>query len=378
MYGDTSNNCTGDTRLLIDIPRGTLMRLADLKMPPQSVQIGFFTHFHADHMSELYDLLYIRALVPPPSPPPFPVVSPTGNITFTINNVELPWQPDTENRKAFLPSFNPAFTLTTFDPTLDLQPVWSSHSGNVNLWSTLVNHSMPNAVGYQIRTPVVNFGYSGDGRVSDGLVKICSGVTMCSVNAYLDKPGLTFFPFFPIIHANSSEVGTMAKQINLPVLLMTHLMPPPGQGGVTEDDWRSSISNKGGFMNKLIIANDLNELKYGLMHLTSFTWINIATGEETPIVSGAVIEFHRTGSYTIRANVGDGSENINVVLFTKDGAIEHEANVSPYVIGGQHHNGVFRPWNVPEGTHVIAASAFNDGAAIFGPPISVTVTFVSV
>jgi ribonuclease BN (tRNA processing enzyme) len=365
------------TRLLIDVPRGTMMRLADLGMQPQSIQRVFFTHYHADHMSELYDLLYIRALVPPQqTPPPLPITAAEGNITDTIQHILDPWRPDTENRKAFLPSFNPSFTLSTFAPTGELQPVFSS--GDISIWTTLVNHSMPNAVGFQVRTPVANFGYSGDGMVSGQLRKICSGVTMCSVNSFLDKEGLTFFPFFPIIHANSTLVGQMASELNLAVLLMTHLMAPPGQGTVTEQDWINSIAVKGGFKNKLIIASDLTEVKYGLMHVESFTWINIVTGEETLIVNGATFFFSSNDRFTIRANIGDGAENVNAVLFTSDGQIESEVNVAPFAIRGLDEAGQYRRWNIPEGTHVISAAAYNDGANIFGPPIFVTVTFTRI
>src|SRR6185369_1569144 len=58
-YGDDSNNCS-TVKLQFDTGRGTVMRLAELKIPPEQLNAVFFTHMHNDHTEGFADLITLR------------------------------------------------------------------------------------------------------------------------------------------------------------------------------------------------------------------------------------------------------------------------------------------------------------------------------
>jgi ribonuclease Z len=350
------------------------MRLADLRIPIGAIQFGFITHYHVDHLSEVYDAMYIRALNIPPNPP-LTVHAAVGNVTLTLQSQDDPYLPDANHRRIFIPAYNPQLNIVNFTPTSSLQQIFSSVTRNVNVSTNLVQHEMDNAVGYRVTTPIGVVAYSGDGRVDVGLTQLCNGADLCTVNSFLD--GVPQQTFFPLIHANSTRVGTMGKTLNTPVLMMTHLMPPPSPGlnNITDQTWINSVAGKGGFSNRLMIAHDLDEVKWGLMKINSFTFLNRKTGQEIPLVHGATVVFDDDDKLTIRANLGVGASDVNRVRFEVDNHFEFESTQTPHYIRGKNQNGKPRDWDVPTGTHVISAAAYNDAADIFGPPLFVTITF---
>ena len=58
-YGDDSNNCSA-LKLQFDAGRGTVMRLAELNIPPEQLNAVFFTHMHNDHTEGFADLITLR------------------------------------------------------------------------------------------------------------------------------------------------------------------------------------------------------------------------------------------------------------------------------------------------------------------------------
>src|SRR5262244_1888062 len=58
-YGDDSNNCSA-VKLQFDAGRGTVMRLAELNIPPEQLNAVFFTHMHNDHTEGFADLVTLR------------------------------------------------------------------------------------------------------------------------------------------------------------------------------------------------------------------------------------------------------------------------------------------------------------------------------
>ena len=58
-YGEDSNNCSA-VKLQFDTGRGTVMRLAELNIPPEQLNAVFFTHMHNDHTEGFADLVTLR------------------------------------------------------------------------------------------------------------------------------------------------------------------------------------------------------------------------------------------------------------------------------------------------------------------------------
>lgn len=61
-------------------------------------------------------------------------------------------------------------------------------------------------------------------------------------------------------HADTVELGAMAARINVPRLLLTHLIPSPGSGPVTKEDFADDV-RRGGYQGEVIVADDLTRVE---------------------------------------------------------------------------------------------------------------------
>src|SRR5262249_34590199 len=61
-YGDDTNNCSA-VKLQFDAGRGTVMRLAELNIPPEQLNAVFFTHMHNDHTERVAHLVTLPRMV---------------------------------------------------------------------------------------------------------------------------------------------------------------------------------------------------------------------------------------------------------------------------------------------------------------------------
>jgi ribonuclease Z len=62
-------------------------------------------------------------------------------------------------------------------------------------------------------------------------------------------------------HSDIHELGAMAKRIDVPTLVLTHLIPAPEQTEAAEQEWIDEI-REGGFTGEVIVARDLTNVTF--------------------------------------------------------------------------------------------------------------------
>jgi ribonuclease BN (tRNA processing enzyme) len=232
-YGDSATGCK-DYSFVVDLGRGSLIQLSKLnRLLPENITAVFITHFHSDHTSDIFDFIQTRSLdaIPRPSPPSVFYV-PAGGVSFEVEHATDPYVWDKNQRRNFAPSFNPTSEIHSFVATNEPQTVFSN--GAITVDTIYVEHQMNNSCAYRFNTPAGSVVFTGDGRLGPpfNLHVLSPGASMVVTNPFLDTSTLTsvslFPPFFPLMHMNSTLAGNLGRDINLPMLVLTHLMPGPG------------------------------------------------------------------------------------------------------------------------------------------------------
>jgi ribonuclease Z len=63
-------------------------------------------------------------------------------------------------------------------------------------------------------------------------------------------------------HADTREIGRQAKQLEIPTLMLTHLIPAPGNDG----EKQSFVNDvrEGGYEGEVIVCDDLSSVTLGV------------------------------------------------------------------------------------------------------------------
>ena len=258
-YGTTETNCNS-VRLQFDAGRGLLMRLSQIPanappkyITPLSLDALFLTHAHTDHTSSLPDLIATRWILAKndgqfsgtPAPRQY---SPLAVICFGItcdtakratkmwDKTEIPLRKKNDFR-----STRPRADIRRYSTQNDPQIVWSQ--GDVTVISTSVPH-IEDSVGYRVQTPAGDICISGDTGLSENLINLCEGADVLIheaahpvLGALVTNPPPNADPKFISVLDNIDNSHTSAKELGafeglVPTLIMTHLTPGTGAGGI--------------------------------------------------------------------------------------------------------------------------------------------------
>ena len=116
-------------------------------------------------------------------------------------------------------------------------------------------------MGYRIETPEGVIAVTGDTKVCDEVARLADGADVLLYEAMLfsvietEDLGREFIMEY---HADSRLIGTQAAELNIPTLVLTHLIPAANTAEIKQryiDDVRS-----GGFTGELIVADDLDSV----------------------------------------------------------------------------------------------------------------------
>jgi ribonuclease Z len=120
------------------------------------------------------------------------------------------------------------------------------------------------AVGYRIDTPDGSIAISGDTLVCDEMAELADGVDVLVYEA-MRFAVIEQLPehrrFVLDYHADTRLIGEQARRLGVPTLVLTHLIPPPGNDEARQafvDDIRG-----GGFEGELVVADDLDVVTLG-------------------------------------------------------------------------------------------------------------------
>jgi ribonuclease Z len=291
-YGDDANSCDA-VRLQFDVGRGTILRLAELKLESSQLNAVFITHMHNDHSEGLTDVLQHRWMFFPESPKLDVVcaddaVSPLGfalscrNFVAHIGDAAIQAgeiaQRVSENKRRAEAGPSAIANVLTFSPADQPKTVWSA--GDVKVSAVRSTH-IPGHASYRVDTPagsVVIGGDAGNDKPAppretsasaqvEALAKGADVIVHSTIHPAMGPPGNSGMPppiFFR--QSTAADLGAMAQRAGAKHLILTHLIPPVGVaqtaawkvpgGALTEADYRKAAED-GGFKGQAIVAKDL-------------------------------------------------------------------------------------------------------------------------
>jgi ribonuclease Z len=249
-----------DLLLQFDAGRATTLRIAALDLACTDVSAVFLTHHHSDHLIGLDDLLMTRWFDDPGPGGHLPIICPDGPCVRFCERMLDRWDEDLEVRQANEGQpHGPKPLIQGFVPTSTPQPVW--RSGAVTIETVAVHHEpVVPSVAYRVRTPSGDVAISGDTRVCEEFAELARGAqvviheAMCA-ELLPDDP-----EWLPVIdyHAEAEQLGAMAAALQTPVLVLTHLLPPPRTTG--DEQIYADRVRAGGFTGEIVVGRDLDRV----------------------------------------------------------------------------------------------------------------------
>ncbi len=261
----------GDVRLQFDAGRATALRLIEAGVRTNQLTALFITHHHSDHLTGLTDVLFSRWVESHGNFVPLPVIAPTGPSVTFLERMMDPWHADIEIRASHVDRHDhPGPLIVAFDPeptTRAAVQVWSDAAAGVRVLARSVHHEpVAPAVAYRVETPDGAVVISGDTVVCDEVAELATGAQVLVHEAFRRAAMLKLVHVAPQLHhiaayhADTVELGAMAARINVPTLVLTHLIPSPGSGPTTKDDFTDDV-RRGGYEGEVIVADDLTRVE---------------------------------------------------------------------------------------------------------------------
>jgi len=266
-YGPAQLITHQDTRILVDCGSGVTQRLVGAGSAGRDVDALFLTHLHTDHIIDLYQLIISswhqgRAR-------PWDIYGPSGTRTYVKGLMAL-WAPERAQRIAH--EKRPSTTGLEVNVT-ELSGGDVTMIGALSINAFEVDHRpVRHAFGFKLEPveggPTIVL--SGDTRPCDALRDAAKGADILVNEVFIHQN-------LPVIegvrtaesvenvasyHTLSSDVGKLAADANVKVLVLTHFVPP--------DADRQSLLDEvsGDFTGPVILGEDLMTIDAGQMLVT--------------------------------------------------------------------------------------------------------------
>ncbi len=257
----------GDITLQFDAGRSTVQRLTGAGVKTPELTAFFATHHHSDHLTGLQDLVLTRwNMDRRDQAGPLPIVVPEGHCVEFVSRMLDVWTHDVTVRNEHSGrTTTPAFDLISFrvPGPEEVVEVWSH--GEVRVLAGQVRHEpVCPAVGYRVETPEGVIAITGDTRVCPEVARLAEGADVLLYEAMRfshvkdENLGRDFVMDY---HADTMLIGEQAAALDVPTLMLTHLIPAPNTAEEKQlfiDEVRS-----GGFQGELIVADDLDSVSLG-------------------------------------------------------------------------------------------------------------------
>jgi len=249
--------------LQFDAGRATVLRMAEADLDIRTLEGVFLTHAHSDHAVGLTDLLMMHWLESNAlrKPTPLSVFAAKGVAERLIRRILDPWDEEIAMRRAHLGYAHSAVpSVYAFDANPSPEEIYAH--ADLRVSSFAVRHEpVESAVGYRVDTPDGSIVISGDTRVCAEVEAAAQGVDILIYEAFCPAAvpsGLLSDPErLATYHADTRQIGASAARLDVPMLILTHLIPAPR----TERERQLFIEDirSGGYEGKLVIADDLYE-----------------------------------------------------------------------------------------------------------------------
>ncbi len=250
----------GDMNLQFDAGRNTVARLTAVGVEPKDLTALFLTHYHSDHVLGVQDVVLSHWVMDRMDDAPrLPICAPNGSTTrFCERMVDL-WDDDLAVRSGHnnRPP-EPKFDVLGFDTPESPTEVWSD--GDVRVIAGQVRHEpVVGAVGFRVETPDGVVVISGDTLVCDEMAELAEGADVVVYEArrfdVINRrpPHLRFITEY---HADTRLIGAQMAALDIPTLMLTHLIPAPK----SDDDKQDFIDEvrEGGYRGEIVVCDDLD------------------------------------------------------------------------------------------------------------------------
>ncbi len=254
----------GDCALQFDAGRGTVMRLAALGVSCRQLTALFVTHHHSDHLMALPDVALTRWIARDPNhdDAPLVVVAPQGPSARFAERMLEPWADDIAARVAQTGRGTvPRVRCFPFEATADPVDVW--RSGSVRVSACAVHHEpVRPSVAYRVDTPDGGIVISGDTRVCTEISALAAGAEVV-VHEVIRSRAVqgSFAGTVTGYHADSVALGELMSTTDVPVLMLTHIIPAPASSA--DEQALVDEIREGGYRGTVIVGKDLDRYRLG-------------------------------------------------------------------------------------------------------------------
>ena len=254
-----------DLRLQFDVGRSTVQRLAGAGVDRAQIDAVFVTHHHSDHLVGLQDLVLTRwVMARGETRDPFPVVVPAGPAEDFVTEMLAPWRHDLEVRAEHANRTDAVeLDIVAFDLPDAPTEVW--RRGDVAVIAGQVRHEPVHpAVGYRVETPDGVVVITGDTLVCDEVAVLAEGADVLVYEAMrfeVIEQRPSHLQFILDYHADTRLIGAQAAELDVAVLVLTHLIPAPNDPDTLADFVRDI--RDAGFEGELVVADDLDHVVLG-------------------------------------------------------------------------------------------------------------------
>lgn len=252
----------GDIALHFDAGRATAQRMIAAGTDLTELDAIFLTHYHSDHVIGLHDFVLSRWVEDDfDVSDTLALVAPNGKTIRYCESLLEMWKDDLQVRADHNGrSSNPNIDVVGFATPSEVVEVWAR--GDVRVLAGPVRHEpVEGAVGYRVETPDGVIAISGDTVVCDEVARLCDGASVVVYEATRFEQVLSLPPelhFIVDYHADTRLIGAQMAALDIPTVMLTHLIPPPSTVGEKrgfEDDVR-----QGGFTGRVIVCDDLDRV----------------------------------------------------------------------------------------------------------------------
>jgi ribonuclease Z len=240
------------------------MRLAALGISCRQLSALFVTHHHSDHLVALPDIALTRWIARDAQleDAPLIVVAPEGPAARFAERVLEPWADDIAARSAQTRrSTVPRVQCLPFAVASEAVEVW--RDGPVRVSACAVHHEpVRPAVAYRVDTPDGSIVISGDTRACAEIAALAAGAEVV-VHEVIRSGAVqgTFASTVTDYHADSVALGELMGQTDVPVLMLTHIIPAPASAA--DEQALVAEIRQGGYLGTVIVGKDLDRYRLG-------------------------------------------------------------------------------------------------------------------
>jgi len=251
----------GDRVYLVDCGDGVARQLALAKLPVRDLRAVFITHQHSDHNAG-YGPLFLLGWTAGLSRPvdaygPPPLTDMTARL-LEAYRFDIDLRMSDEGRPPLAPLIRPHEITAPGEIFKD---------DRIRVTAALNDHPpIRHSFAYRLETADRSIVISGDTRYSENVVKLARGADVLVHEVvsrdYWERPGGSQPPsvvrHILASHTDAADVGRVAADAGVGLLVLTHFVPTEGPGTPTDDEWLAGVRRT--FKGRVVLGRDLMEL----------------------------------------------------------------------------------------------------------------------